>query len=178
MRIIQIDGTCPDIKKIKRLYDRSFPDDERIPFRHLLNTLNSERIMHAYYDEDVLVGMTFVFLKDDMVYLSYICVSDEIRNKGYGTEILKAVQCEFSGYRVVIDIEELKPESDNYEERVRRRNFYLHNGFVSCDVFYHIYAVDYELLSWNGKVSQEEWHSIIRKHWGRFADTAIYRKKE
>ena len=68
--------------------------------------------MHAYYDEDVLVGMTFVFLKDDMVYLSYICVSDEIRNKGYGTEILKAVQHEFSGYRIVIDIEELKPESD------------------------------------------------------------------
>ena len=175
MEIIEINSKSADIRKIRKLYNTSFPDDERIPFSHLLRTVGSERIMHAYYDNSVLTGLTVVFLMDDIVYLSYICISEEMRNRGYGTEILQAVKNEYPGCRMVVDIEELKRESSNYEERLRRREFYLRNGFVSCSVFYHFYYVDYELLSCNGTVSQQEWAALVRKHWGRYAETAIYR---
>ena len=72
---------------------------------------------------------------------------------------------------------EIKPETEGWQMRQRRKQFYLRNGFVESGVFYHIFNVDYELLCCNGPVSQNDWHSLIRKHWGRFADTAVYRKK-
>ena len=167
------------METLSELYERSFPDDERIPFQHLLNTLNDERIMAAVFHEEELVGMYFLFLHRKLVYLSYICVREEDQDKGYGTAILEKIRKDYEGWRIVVDIEEVREEDENYAQEISRRHFYTKNGFVSTGVFYHIYGVDYELLSFGGNVKQEEWHELISKHWGsRFADTAVYKRKD
>ena len=171
----KIDRNHKDLKKIKGLYESSFPVNERIPFRRLINTLTEDRIMSVYHEDDKLVGMSFVFILNDLVYLSYISVFEELREQGYGSKILKKIISDFEGKRFVLDIEEVKTDSKNYEERRLRKDFYLKNGFESTGVFYHIYSVDYELLSYGGTVSREQWHELIRKHWGPFADSAVYR---
>lgn len=174
MKSIQIDKNYKDIKEIRRLYNSSFPDDERIPFKRLINNLDTDRVMYAYYD-DQLIGMSFLFLYNDLAYLSYICVEEDLRDKGYGSKILNKVKDDFKDYRIVLDIEEVVKNSENYEERKRRKDFYLKNGFESANIFYHIYHVDYEILHHGKDVNRDDWHSIIKKHWGKFADTATYR---
>lgn len=174
MKSIQIDKNYKDIKEIRRLYNSSFPDDERIPFKRLINNLDTDRVMYAYYD-DQLIGMSFLFLYNDLAYLSYICVEEDLRDKGYGSKILNKVKDDFKDYRIVLDIEEVVKNSENYEERKRRKDFYLKNGFESANIFYHIYHVDYEILHYGKDVNRDDWHSIIKKHWGKFADTATYR---
>lgn len=164
-----------DLHEIRRLYDASFPDDERIPFQRLLKSMDEKRIMDAYYEDDRLVGLSFLFLFNDLVYLSYICVEEDLRDRGYGTAILKHIQNAYAAYRIVLDIEEVSEKYDNYEERQKRRDFYIRNGFTSAKVYYHIYNVDYELLQYNGTVTKEDWHALILKHWGPFAKSAIYR---
>ena len=175
MKSIQIDKNYKDIKEINRLYDASFPDDERIPFKRLINNLDTDKVMYVYYDNDLLVGMTFLYLYNDLAYLSYICVEENLRDKGYGSKILEKVIDDFKDYRIVLDIEEVVSESDNYKERKRRKDFYLKNGFESANIFYHIYHVDYEILHYGKDVNKDDWHSIIRKHWGIFAESATYR---
>lgn len=174
MKSIQIDKNYKDIKEIRRLYNSSFPDDERIPFKRLINNLDTDRVMYAYYD-DQLIGMSFLFLYNDLAYLSYICVEENLRDKGYGSKILNKVKDDFKDYRIVLDIEEVVKNSENYEERKRRKDFYLKNGFESANIFYHIYHVDYEILHYGKDVNRDDWHSIIKKHWGKIADTATYR---
>ena len=172
---LNVNKSIKDLKEIRRLYDVSFPDDERIPFQRLLNSMDKERILDAYYEDEQLIGLSFVFLSNDLVYLSYICVEEDVRDRGYGAMILQSIQSEYSDYRIVLDIEEVSEHFDNYEERRKRRDFYIRNGFTSANVYYHIYNVDYELLQYNGTVTKEDWHALIRKHWGPFADSAIYR---
>lgn len=174
MKSIQIDKNYKDIKEIRRLYNSSFPNDERIPFKRLINNLDTDRVMYAYYD-DQLIGMSFLFLYNDLAYLSYICVEEDLRDKGYGSKILNKVKDDFKDYRIVLDIEEVVKNSENYEERKRRKDFYLKNGFESANIFYHIYHVDYEILHYGKDVNRDDWHSIIKKHWGKFADTITYR---
>ncbi len=163
------------LEELKTLYDSSFPDDERIPFRHLLNTLDDDRIMMAYYDNAILAGMSFVFLNDDLVYLSYICVAPELRDQGYGSRIIQQFIDQYPDKSFILDIEEVKPDTPGWQMRQKRKNFYLRNGFKESGIFYHIYNVDYELLTCNGPVTQKQWHALIRKHWGKIADTAVYR---
>ena len=175
LKITRIHSDDKDIGNIRKLYDSSFPDNERVPFLNLLIPESEERQMYGVYEKEELIGMYFLYLKDELIYLSYICVSEEKRNLGYGTQILKRICDSANGKRIVIDIEECRPEDENYTQEVNRRNFYLRNGFQSTGIFYHIYGVDYELLSYGGTVNREEWHSLIRYHWGKRADTAIYR---
>ncbi len=65
-------------KDAKRLYNDNFPRNERIPFSRLLNMLDDKRLMHAYFDGDVFVGLSYVFIMDDLVYLGYLVVEEEL----------------------------------------------------------------------------------------------------
>ena len=165
----------PDIRKIRRLYDMSFPNEERVPFFHLMNSAGRDRVMHAYYQDEELVGLTVMFLAYDIAYLSYICIEPELQDKGYGTMILDMLKDTYRDYRMAIDIEETESESDNLEDRLRRKAFYVRNGFESTGVFYTYNGVEYEILSWNGIISKEDWQKTIEKHWGKYAAFATYR---
>lgn len=178
MKSVVVDENYENIQEIERLYDASFPYDERIPFERLMNTRNEERIMHVYYEDYELVGMSYLFFNDDLIYLSYICVEEELRDNGYGSKILSVIRKNYPEYRIVLDIEEVAEDNDNYKERKRRKDFYLRNDYKETGIYYRIYGVDYELLSCNGNVLQSEWHDMIRKHWGKYADTAVYKTKK
>ena len=165
-----------DYQTIKELYDSSFPDDERIPWQRIVSQLDESRQMHVYYDDQRFVGLSYVFIHKNVVYLSYLAVSENLRDRGYGSEILRLIQKEFRDYKIVIDIEIVDPDADNYEERRKRKDFYLRNGFVSTGTGYYIYHVDYELLSCNGIVSADEYRELVLEHWGPFAKTAVFRE--
>jgi len=163
--------------RIRELYERSFPKDERIPFVRLLRFLNEERIMEAVYCDGELIGMTYVFLDEDIIYLAYLCVREDWRDQGLGTRILKHLYDAYPERRFIIDIEETRKEDENYEEELKRRSFYLRNGFESTGIFYRFYNVDYELLSSGGALNRQEWQALLAKHWGVRAKRALYRDK-
>ena len=172
---LTIDGSYPDIETIRSLYDRSFPDDERIPFDRLLAQLNKERVLLVFLDEEELLGMAYLFYHRDLVYLGYLCILEEKRDQGYGSFILQKILKDHEEKRIVADIEEVKEDASDYPIRQKRKDFYLRNGFHSSAVFYRFYGVDYELVSAHGDISQQDWQGLIRRHWGRIAETAVYR---
>jgi GNAT superfamily N-acetyltransferase len=176
LRIERVSENTDNLQEIHRLYNASFPDDERIPWKRIFSMLGETRRMYAYYDGDVFAGLSYLFIHREIAYLGYLAVEETLRNQGYGTQILKCILKELSGYKIVIDIEAVIEEADNYEERLKRKNFYLHNGFESTGVGYFFYNVDYELLSANGKVSAQEYLDLILEHWGPIAANAVFKK--
>ena len=73
MECIQIDRNYKDLKEIKRLYNHSFPSDERIEFGRLVRMLNENRKMYVYLEEEKIVGFTYFFVYEDIAYMGYIC---------------------------------------------------------------------------------------------------------
>ena len=175
MERVRISKKSKDIKEIRKLYDTSFPNEERIPFVHLVSSLSKDRIIDAYYEEGKLMGMTVIFLSDDLEYLSYICIERSFQGRGYGTRILNQIKQEYPDNRIVVDIEETEYSRENLGEKIRRKEFYMRNGFVPARVFYTYAGVEYELMCCNGMIIKDDWQKIMRKHWGKYADYATYR---
>ena len=67
----------------------------------------------------------------------------------------------------VYDDDLLDENCDNYEERKKRKEFYLKNGFREAGYSTREYGVEYEMLYLGGNVSYEEFLALIRKYFGR-----------
>ena len=96
LRIERVSEKTEILKEIHRLYDASFPDDERIPWKRIFAMLGETRRMYAYYDGEVFVGLSYTFIHRNIAYLGYLAVEEGLRNRGYGSAILKCILKELS----------------------------------------------------------------------------------
>ena len=174
LRMSVLPENTEELNAVRALYDSSFPDDERIPWNMLLKLQNEYRLLNAWYMDHTLAGFTCLFLYRDIVYLSYLAVPEAMRDHGIGTRILTMLRNVFPERTIVIDIEELRKDAENYEERVRRRNFYLRCGFETSHIGYHYYNVSYELLCCGGMISAEDFRDLLLFHWGPRASSARF----
>lgn len=160
----------------QKLYERSFPASEQIPWPVLASKRSDSLPMIVFYDGSLFIGFAFTFLYRDMAYLEYLTVDERLREQGYGSSMLGMLEEILAGRRIIADIEMLNEAADNYTERKRRRDFYLRQGFVPSGVFYHIYGVDYELLLSHGSLAPEEFGGLLTADWGTYAkDASIWR---
>ena len=130
----KVDRSLRDLSRVKGLLERAFPKNEQFPmFLLRLRAWSSYVHFLAYYDGDDFCGFTYTVENEDMVFVLYLAVNDEIRSKGYGTAILADLKARASGRGVALNIEPLDPHAVNSEQRERRLEFYRRNGFVSTD---------------------------------------------
>lgn len=156
------------LNEIKKLYDEAFPKEEQIPFWILRKaSRTSTADLMQVYDDDLLVGFIHLVYFEDVVYLYYLAIEPDERGQGYGSKILQALRRRFSARRIILNIEVVDENCDNYEERKKRKEFYLKNGFREAGYSTREYSVEYEMLYLGGNVSYEEFLALIRKYFGR-----------
>ncbi len=128
----QINSGNADNEELRRLYETAFPEQEQIPYEDLIELLDKMDIDYtAYYDDDMLVGLTMVLRLPRYNWAWYFAVRDELRGKGYGQSILSMVLEKYrNGHPFIMDIESpYQPDAPNPEQRRRRHAFYVRNGF-------------------------------------------------
>ncbi len=166
----------PYLPKVQELYVQAFPGNERMPFRMLANTGDPDsELLIFLLDDGRFAGFARLFHHPTArtSFLSYLAIEEDLRGRGYGTEILKQLCTEKRDRKIVLDIEEAVPEADNYEERKQRKQFYLDRGFTALNLRYIFFNVKYELLGTNGQMTLPEFHDLIRHFWGRAAAAMI-----
>ena len=90
----------------------------------------------AIEDNSVFVGYTYVinFFQGSFIY--YLAIEPEYQSKGYGTALLKHLR-EIQGNRpIALTIFTPDPDNDNYEECLKRKWFYIKNGYVDQKISY------------------------------------------
>lgn len=129
--------------RIEELYLESFPEDERFPF-WILEECSKENNsdLLAIVDNGVFVGMSYIVNCNDAYYLMYLAVAPNLRNKNYGSHILMDLKEKYKTLFLSID------EPIN-ELNIRRKNFYLINGFYDTNKYYEDTGVNYEVLCTN-----------------------------
>ncbi len=112
----KVDRSLRDLSRVKGLLERAFPKNEQFPmFLLRLRAWSSYVHFLAYYDGDDFCGFTYTVENEDMVFVLYLAVNDEIRSKGYGTAILTDLKARASGRGVALNIEPLDPHAANSE---------------------------------------------------------------
>ena len=129
--------------RIEKLYLESFPEDERFPF-WILEECSKENNsdLLAIIDNGVFVGMSYIVNCNNAYYLMYLAVEPNLRNKNYGSHILMDLKEKYKTLFLSID----EPADDI---SVRRKNFYLRNGFYDTFKYYEDTGVNYEVLCTN-----------------------------
>ena len=165
-----------DRRKIWNLYIRAFPFEERCPFPIIRRKAKEGKgEFFGIYDNDVFVGLIYNIVYKDLVYIYYLAITEELRNKGYGTKILTDVKKMYEGKRIILMAETLDPNADNYIQRVNRSKFYSKNGFEYQGYTIMEWGVVYDMLGAIPTTSKkEEFKEIIKYYFGEFFYDNIY----
>lgn len=168
-----------DFRKIKKLYMRAFPANERKP----LSVIRYKQYKKAadvwmIEEEDTFVGMAVTMNGSDLVLLDYFAIDDEYREKGFGSKALQLLQKKYGKSRFFLEIERTDVVSDNLEERKRRKFFYLKNNMSELNVYADLFGVEMELLGYHCDVSFDEYFKLYVSNYGRLAEKNICQSKK
>ncbi|NVN94588.1 MAG: GNAT family N-acetyltransferase [Bacteroidetes bacterium] len=115
------------LKKIKKIYENSFPPDERRLFKKVVNLLNDTRFsLSAIKFENEVVGMLSLWDFTSFVYIEHFAISEEFRNNGLGSYVLKKL-IQDENRQIVLEVE--LPEDVFSLKRIK---FYERFGFYIC----------------------------------------------
>jgi GNAT superfamily N-acetyltransferase len=116
---------CTEFNKITHLLKSAFPKKEQTSvFLLLLGALRKSTHFTAFYDEDKFVGLLYTIENDRYYFILYLAVNQNIRSKGIGGEILDYAYAQAGDKIIVLNVEPLDKNADNYEQRKRRIAFY------------------------------------------------------
>lgn len=145
-----------EYQKIAELYERAFPPEERRPLETFFTDSSGCASLLSSFLDDSFCGFVCALRWQDLLHIIYFSVEEDLRGKGLGSEILRQLHAENPGMRILVDIEEPTPSSENYAQRLKRKLFYLRNGYGETEIHYRWRTVDYTILSHGGPVTNEE----------------------
>ena len=148
------------LKEIHPLYESSFPEDEKVPY-FILKQQAKKSISDiiGVYDNNEFIGFVILVFDLDIVFLWYLAIREDKRNNGYGSQILQIINQTYSNKRIILNVEEVKNN-----EQLKRKQFYIRNGYQECGFKTMEYGVIYEMLYVHEKVSCEEYLNMMRKY--------------
>lgn len=157
------------------LYESAFPEEEQIPYEDLLQLVDRMNLdFTAYYKGADFVGFTIVYPRDIFNWFWYFAVREDLRGNGCGQQILSMLIKKYEGCSNILDMESPEQECDNREQRRRRSEFYLRNGFRNTGVGKSFEGIDYVILQNGDRVftlqDYEEVLDELRAAWNRMPD--------
>ena len=160
-----------NITQIEQLYEESFPEYERFDFNFLQKaSKRKDNKFWVIYDDNNLIGLTYLTFDKNMIFILYLTVDSQYRNKGYGSEILNLLKEKYKNYHFILDIEEVKKDSKNYHQRVIRKKFYEKNDFISTNLGMSYQGEEYEYLCTSNMNINDK---IITKLFGKLYNPVI-----
>lgn len=152
--------------EIKKLYMNSFPKNERFPF-WLLKHCSKEKnvVFNVILEGNKLIGMEYIIHYENISYLMYLAVDKSQRDKGYGSQILKDLSQEYN--TIILSIE--KANKDVKDDKQKRKDFYLRNGFNETNKFIQDNEVEYEVLCTNKEYDITE--KMLKKRYDKMTNS-------
>lgn len=147
LSVKKADYNFKDLEKIDRLNKEAFPQQERIELDFILEFVEQGNMeCLAFYDEDEFIGFMTVMYSENLVYISFFAIEPTKRSKGYGSKILTIIKEYYETKNIIIDIEPLDENAENYEQRVTRKGFYERNGFFSSGYSWSYSGMTFEFV--------------------------------
>ncbi|MGN1182575.1 MAG: GNAT family N-acetyltransferase [Faecalibacillus sp.] len=161
LKLVDINDCQSDFDKIDQLYHKAFPDNERAPIQLLIQKANEGKgEFLGIYDEKKWIGLVYVITYQELSYVFYLAIDSSCRGHGYGSAVLQQIKNRYD-HTIMLCIEEVKPQYDNYEQRVQRKKFYFKNGFKEMDFYFTEAHVRYEMLYDGKKISSHYFDELM-----------------
>lgn len=128
-------------------------------------------------DNDDFVGLAITIMHEELVLLDYFAIDSMKRGSGYGGAALALLLERYQGKKFLLEIERPEESAINNEERVRRKKFYLNNGFSETGIDIKLFGVTMELLSYNCSLTFEEYQGLYKHILSNFMVNQFVKRK-
>lgn len=152
-------------RKVKEIYKASFVKEDRMAFwmMRMMSRMKSTDFL-SFYDEDILCGFVYMATLDNLTFIMFFAVDENNRSKGYGSRILEEIQSIYPSNKIVLTIERCIEDADNIEQRLRRKKFYINNGYKDTKFLVELVNKTQEVLIKNGEFKSDEFVSFFKKY--------------
>ena len=148
--------------EINNLAKESFPPEEYLAPIELVRMSKANNFDFLLLtDDEQFVGFMVVQTHRNLAYLFFLAIDSSCRSKGYGSYAIEALKEAYPEKKQVVDFEMLDEKADNYEQRKKRRNFYLRNGYKETGLFLSYLGVDYEVFCMDDDFDVEEFKVLM-----------------
>lgn len=148
--------------EINLLAEEAFPPEEYIAPSKLLEMSESGTLnFFELSDDGRFVGFAAVLNYKKLSYLFFLAIAPECRSKGYGSLAIEGLRKLYSEKKHVVDFEMTDETADNNAQRIKRRSFYLHNGYRETGLFLSYFGVDYEVFCSDGAFDPDEFKEMM-----------------
>lgn len=157
-------------KDIEPLFISAFPEDERPSADIYFDGFDhSDNVLYGFYEDNRFIGFASLVFLEDIAYIFFFAVSENERNKGYGSRMLSMIKEIYHHYVILLCYEEVDPKYDDYELRLKREKFYIRNGFISNDIKTEEFGVVFQTAYFGKhKVSFTQYQQIFAKGFGEW----------
>ncbi len=150
-------------KEVNFLAKEAFPPEEYIAPTKLVEMAKEEDFdFFDLTDDGLFVGFAVVKIYKNLAYLFFLAIEHFQRSRGYGSCALETVREKYPNKKQVVDFEMLDEKADNSEQRTKRRDFYLRNGYKEIGLFLSYFGVDYEVFCMNEDFDVEEFKEMMK----------------
>lgn len=148
--------------EINNLAKEAFPPEEYLAPTDLVKMSRADNFDFLLLtDDEQFVGFMVVQTYKDLAYLFFLAIDLSCRSKGYGSYAIEALKEAYPEKKQVVDFEMLDEQADNYEQRRKRRNFYLRNGYKETGLFLSYLGVDYEVFCMGDEFDVDEFKELM-----------------
>lgn len=159
-------------KDVKPLFESAFPIEERPPADVFFSSFNDQnnKVLLGFYDEKAFIGFTSLIIYKDICYIFFLAVSTSKRNKGWGSKILAYIKEKYEKYNILLCYEEVDEQYPNYQERVKREQFYFNNGFKKNPLKTNEFGVVFQTASIGSRIINfDDYKGIFESGFGSWA---------
>lgn len=158
----RIGSGFPELDKVETLTLEAFPPEERVPAKDFLSLAEKGLLdFWALRLGDAFAGYLCTMARAGMAYLSYLALTAPLRGRGLGSAALQALRQQYPGCVQIVDLEPLDESAANSVQRLRRRNFYLKNGYRPTGWFLSYSAGTFELLCACGSFDRLHFQALL-----------------
>jgi ribosomal protein S18 acetylase RimI-like enzyme len=166
-------------KDVTNLLVTAFPKKERPPVDYFFMSLKrKENTLIAYYEKDIFIGFSYITIYKDICYIFFLAVKKEYRQKGYGTEIIEYLKEAYQDKVLLLCYEEVDQKYDDYNNRLKREDFYKKRGFKDNNLKTNEYGAIFQ-TAYIGKrkVSFLEYQEIFKLGFGKGSEKYLKEEK-
>lgn len=160
LRIISQDS--PDKARLESINEEAFPVNERNSIDDLYASGSDGNLdMLGIYAEDELVGFFAVRKFGRIRYMAYFAVCSKKRSMGIGSKALHLLKDFYPCCQIINEFEAPDEKDENNAVRLRRRDFYLRNGFYETGWYSFYDGTGFEIACSETEFDMREFENFI-----------------
>ena len=177
--IQKVSSDFQNIDQLSKLNREAFPKEERMEIHEMLLLIEKHKLeVSAIYDDDIFIGFYALHVRKPIAYIFFIAVDESKRSQGYGSQMIQAMTQQYHNFQIVLDMEAMDEHADNSQQRKKRKEFYLRNGFHETGYYLMFHQILMEIVCNKDELDVSGFQELLNKMEIRNTSFQIFHKKE